>query len=87
MRPLYFVVGHPFGLATNPEDIFEGPFSTEEIATNALETHLLNNGEAARVACLTEAVKKPHHLATRHAVSASLKRQRAKALAEFESAF
>lgn len=51
MRPIYFLVGHPFGDQANEETIFEGPFSTREIADNA---HLANGGQPARVACLAE---------------------------------
>ena len=54
MRPVYFLVGHPFGDPANEETIFEGPLSTREIADNALDAHLSNGGQPARVACLAE---------------------------------
>lgn len=57
MRPLYFLVGHPFGDPANEETILEGPLSTQEIANAALEAHLLNGGQSARVVCLAERVE------------------------------
>lgn len=54
MRPAYFLVGHPFGDPSNEETFFEGPLSTLDAAESALDVHLSNGGQPARVACLIE---------------------------------
>lgn len=64
MRPLFFLVGHPFGDPANEETIFEGPLSTQEIANAALETHLANGGQPARVVCLAERVEPVAYVVT-----------------------
>lgn len=62
---VFFLVAHPFGEPSNPEETISDPFATLEAAEDALEAHTLNHGVPARVAVLAEVVEPIAYVVTR----------------------